>query len=681
MNAAAVRLALALWLLCLGACAAVGPPPDGRPVLQRLRFEGNARFSDADLTAHIATTPSSGPFFKRVLRTWDADVFEIDRQRLERFYRMRGFFAAKVGAPQVEPPVEGVTGERPAPVQVAVGIEEGPRTTVARVVLLGLGAQDGLTDADQRDLAKKLPLREGDAFDEDLYEKSKAALALGLRERGFAEAAVEGVAEISAAEAHAKITFTCTPGVSYRFGKVLVVGNRAIPGAMIAAATGLLRGELYSPAKLDLAQQRVYNLGVFSGARVGLEPLGRDPVAAVRVSVREAPFQTARVGLGVQLEQQRVELPRLRLEYTNRNFFGGARRLELTTQVGYALTGSITAPDKTGLVTRSAAQLTLPQLFLGLDFVNRGEFARELQPGFNYNQVAARTALLWRRGKLSLAGSFNFVRTFAAVLDLDLTSLINQGGGAAAALSNCVPACSLPYPEFRITFDARDDLVEPRLGFYLSGGLSWTLPGTRFDYLKFDPELRVYLPAGPFLTVALRGQLGGLVQPRGTSALATPFNQRFFGGGPNLNRGYGQLQQGPRLGAVPDAGGFATASVPVGGNGMALGSVELRLKTDWLLKHSMLVPFVDLGRVTEGWSDVFTGLVEFAAGLGLRYLTPFGPARFDLGVLVNPQGVPARVPGAAADAGSSVVSAACGSQAHCLPLSRLAWHLTLGEAF
>jgi translocation and assembly module TamA len=124
---------------------------------------------------------------------------------------------------------------------------------------------------------------------------------------------------------------------------------------------------------------------------------------------------------------------------------------------------------------------------------------------------------------------------------------------------------------------------------------------------------------------------------------------------------------------------FATAAVPIGGNGMALGTLELRVKTDWLLKDSMVVPFADVGRVTAGWSDVFTGLPEFTAGLGLRYLTPFGPARFDVGVLINPEVFSAPLPGQAGPA--SVASASCGARDHCIALSRIAWHLTLGEAF
>ena len=664
------RLAASFGIALVAGCATVGPPQDGRPVLETLRFEGNDHLSSSYLSNHVATTPSTGLlFFRRVLRTWDADVFEIDRQRLLRTYRQLGFFAATIGPARVD---RGDAGW----VTVTVKIDEGRRSMVTEVRLLGLEA---LAADEREDLAEKLPQRTDAGFDELLYEKTKAAVQLRLREHGFAGAEVAGEVRVSVEEARAIILLTCTPGQRYRLGRVVVSGNRAIAASLIAGATGLDRDQPFAPSRLDLAQQRVYNLGVFSGVRVGLEPLGDNGVAAVRVSVREAPFQTVRVGLGVQLEQSRAEVPRLRLEYTNRSIFGGVRRLELATQVGYALTPSITAPDKTGLVTLNSAQITLPQALFGLDFVGRGEFARELQPGFNYNQVSARAALLLRWGKFSFAGSFNFVRTFDAVLDLGQTSQTTTGGTAAAALSNCLPACSLPYPELRVTFDARDDVVEPHFGFYASASVARTLPGLRFDYTRLDPEARVYLPLGPLVTVALRAQLGALIQPAGANPLLTPFNQRFFGGGQNLLRGYAPQGQGPRLGAQrnPDGSGYATAAVAIGGNGEVLASAELRIKTDFLLKNLMVVPFFDAGRVTSSWADTFTGQPELAPGLGLRYLTPFGPARLDVGWLLNPQDEVAQPFGLLA----TKVSTSCGSEVHCISISRWAWHLTLGEAF
>src|SRR5207244_204914 len=167
-------------------------------------------------------------------------------------------------------------------------------------------------------------------------EKGKDTLLLQLKEHGFAEATVGGKVEVAPESGEAHITWLCETGQRFTFGKVMVQGNRQVPADEIAFATGINRGDRYSPTLMQLAQQRVYNLGTFSGVRVGLEPIGDSPVASVRVNVREAPFQTVRFGVGAQAEETRWELPRLRGEYTNRSLFGGLRRLELQTTIGYA---------------------------------------------------------------------------------------------------------------------------------------------------------------------------------------------------------------------------------------------------------------------------------------------------------------------------------------------------------
>jgi outer membrane translocation and assembly module TamA len=48
------------------------------------------------------------------------------------------------------------------------------------------------------------------------------------------------------------------------------------------------------------------------------------------------------------------------------------------------------------------------------------------------------------------------------------------------------------------------------------------------------------------------------------------------------------------------------------------------------------VAFADYGNVWAGAWDVDLGDLRYAVGPGLRYLTPIGPARIDLGYQVNP---------------------------------------------
>ncbi len=294
-------------------------------MLAAIDFEGNAHISKSELLSKIATSPVSG-FFSKTARYYDADLFAIDEKRIVRWYNEKGFYEAQVkGVQEVRDP-EGR-------VKLVVKIDEGRRAIVRKVDFEGL---EGLEPKERSRVDEALPLHDGDGFDEDLYEKAKEVLQLKLKEIGFAQAEVSGRVEVAPEAGTAHIIWEATPGRRFHFGKVVVTGNRAISTDQIISATGIDKGDLYSPQALALAQQHVYNLGVFSGVRVSLEPLGDAPVAAVRVSVRGAPFQTFRLGLGGAAEELRWELPKRHGEYTNRSLFGGLRRLELDSNVGYA---------------------------------------------------------------------------------------------------------------------------------------------------------------------------------------------------------------------------------------------------------------------------------------------------------------------------------------------------------
>lgn len=125
--------------------------------------------------------------------------------------------------------------------------------------------------------------------------------------------------------------------------------------------------------------------------------------------------------------------------------------------------------------------------------------------------------------------------------------------------------------------------------------------------------------------------------------------------------------------------------VPVGGNGLVDGSIELRFDATRKLGLAL---FLDAGNVSRPSSDGLAWLtaadptlLQYAAGLGLRYRTPVGPLRLDVAArMPNPFAVTSEPPGLA------VLSDACTAQptstypcVHHEPLVSV--HLTLGEAF
>jgi translocation and assembly module TamA len=667
-------------------------------VLTAIDFTGNNSISSKELREKIATAATSG-FFKKTPRYYDADLFAIDVKRIVRWYNEKGFYEAKVtGVDEIR--------DDAGRVRLLVHIEEGRRAYVKDVWFVDT---DGVTPDEMAEISAALELHRGDAFDEDLYEKSKDELADQLKSRGFAEAKVNGSVRVAPDDGTAAITYELDTGPRYTFGRVVVSGNRAIDTSEIVRATGIHRGDRFSPRALQLAQQRVYNLGAFAGARVALEPLGDSPVAAVRVTVREAPFQTIKVGVGGQIEEFRWELPRVRAEYTNRNLFGGLRRLELASTVGYAfvpslpevLRGGTNTATQTGPVTLTSAQLTTPNIiFPGLDFVSRAEFGRDLQQGFGYEEVAGRFGPVYRIDRHTVAASLNFVRYFNAGLNgVDLPTLVQQNLGG---LQGCIPSCTLTYPELRYTYDSRDNVLEPTYGFFGTVSFQQTLKPGSFSYFRLEPEIRGYVPLAPWLILAGRAQYGALIlEGANQDAQSSPFTQRFFGGGQSYQRGYASLGQGPKAGGSPSFGisgqplgpgpvlSHWTTYAALGGNGAALLSGELRIHTDFLLRHSAIVLFTDASRITPNPSLPWEGRLEVAPGIGIRYITPFGPIRVDVGYLVNPAPVIAQA-GIATDpntrtqrfVAATPISADCNEATQqCIYQRRWAYHITLGEAF
>jgi outer membrane protein insertion porin family len=76
---------------------------------------------------------------------------------------------------------------------------------------------------------------------------------------------------------------------------------------------------------------------------------------------------------------------------------------------------------------------------------------------------------------------------------------------------------------------------------------------------------------------------------------------------------------------------------PAGGSGLVVGNVELRTAY-W--RGLGGVGFFDAGNVFATAGDIRLGDLRPAAGFGLRYRSPLGPLRFDLGFNLDRQTLP-----------------------------------------
>jgi outer membrane protein insertion porin family len=120
----------------------------------------------------------------------------------------------------------------------------------------------------------------------------------------------------------------------------------------------------------------------------------------------------------------------------------------------------------------------------------------------------------------------------------------------------------------------------------------------------------------------------GLKEPFG-STLQVPISERFFAGGSTTLRGFGLDLAGP---LDPATG------APLGGNTLFIANFELRIP---VAGNFSVAPFYDAGNVFARIRDFKLATFSNTLGIGLRYRTPFGPIRVDIGRnLAPPPGQP-----------------------------------------
>ena len=111
---------------------------------------------------------------------------------------------------------------------------------------------------------------------------------------------------------------------------------------------------------------------------------------------------------------------------------------------------------------------------------------------------------------------------------------------------------------------------------------------------------------------------------------ALPISERFFAGGDTTVRGFALDRLGdPRgkTGGTIDQDGF-----PRGGNAMVVFNTELRIRVTQVLG---VVTFLDAGNVYDRVQHMSLGRIRAGSGFGIRYSSPVGPIRVDLGFKIG----------------------------------------------
>ncbi len=415
-----------------------------------------------------------------------------------------------------------------------------------------------------------------------------------LREKGRPYAKRTGRDAVADPEdATIAVETTVDTGRSYVFGDVTYEGAEGVDRAYLDTYRTFTPGERVDPEALTLFQRALIATGLFNVGNVALpeEPPSGE-AAPVLVTLEEAPPQT--IGGGVRYDTDAG--PAVTGEYEHRNLFGSNETVTLEALIGL---------EEQSLDSR----YRVPQF---------GQSGQDLVFGLDLRRIDDEAFE-------EIGG------TFAAGLEREITPQLTIGAGGLIELSrlddvNGRRTSKLVGVPVFAAFDSTDDRLDP------SRGIRARLSATPFSGYVGDTPAAFAIVDGTLSTYFdLTGRKRYILAARGRLASAlsgsedvVAANRRLFSGGGGSVRGYGERFIGPL-----DADGDPTGGL----SALELG-LELRAR---VARDIGVAGFIEAGSVSNEVAPVFDEGVQVAVGAGVRYFSPIGPLRLDVGIPVNPR--------------------------------------------
>ncbi len=623
--------------------------------LSRIELSGNASFSDQEIMDAVRL---QGRDWKRPLSipSYRPDLIDNQLRKMQTWYRQRGFHTMSAQLDSIG------SDQQDRGDILYISIEEGPRTYIDRVIILGA---EPLTE---EDLRKVLTLVEGmpapatlSGFGEDVYRMRRlywdsAHLGAGVMpELQLAEI-------ITGDRRSAVITYHIEPGPAYTVRDVVIVGERTTRENLITREIRLAPGDPFAWEEAELTRQRLLKTALFrdvSLTATDWDTTGHSAVLQVRVTERKPAFFELGIGFG---SRERI---RATVAWGHNNLWGTGRRLILRLRPSWNvedILGRRRSFSEGDLNYRADILYSNPHLF-GRDYPfelniygkrdTRGESALiQTTSGFLVG-TSRNDDLLWTNRI-----DFNF-----RIVDPEVHPLAPPDVKEDFEEANitATQTRSLIYSLFH---EARDDVFNPTVGHYffsqleLAGGLM----GGDNSFLKWSGSYQKYrVLLGGVLAARVRvGAVRPYAESRELGSDGVPYDDRYFAGGAYSVRGYRHNSLGPQV-VDPDEqdeiGWGTDAPLPDnparGGNYQLITNLEWRFPIPYLSRWRLAsVLFFDGGNVWENLEDIrLEGFrltsypgdptdpgstkiwdYRYSVGTGIRLETPFGPFRLDVGI-------------------------------------------------
>ena len=599
--------------------------------IKDLLFEGNKAITNAQLGAVIQTRKQN--FLSRFMNTGvlNNDALKTDVERITAFYYDNGYINVRIGEPKIERKEDGL--------YITVSIDEGEQFSIGEVGFVG-DVPGGEEEAKQR-----VALEKGKTFKASMLRDDVFRLTGYLSDQGYAFVNVEPETDVRPETKTVNINYRVDKGPEVYVDRVEIAGNTKTRDKVIRRQLRVEEQGLFSASGLQASKERVQRLGLFDDVNVATQRGSRNDLLNVLVDVKEAQTGAFSVGAGFNSSTSIIGSARIQ----ENNLFGRGQQFVVGASLGTRYKNStLSFSDNYFLDTGLSFGANIFDWKFAFEDFDRAGTGGSLR--LSYPLTALGYSSLWGFSLDDVYLGVNYQIERARISNFE------QITPAAIRAESGTTITGLISPT--LLRNTINNPMDPTAGSYQSLSLSYAGVGGEVDYKKAELEARYFIPVyhsprwGQFtwMTGGFFGYGVGDIDFTEENHIGTqtqtilrndvPLFDRYFPGGINSIRGFGERALGPREDVtvtVTGTGGEQlkkTYHRPIGGSEELIFNNEITFPIVQQLNLKGVV-FSDVGNAFTHRQGLDLGDFRYSVGAGIRWRSPFGPIRIEIGHALN----------------------------------------------
>jgi len=546
--------------------------------VHKIHFTGEKVFSQSDLLDAVSAEHKSFyQFWKEDTATIKDKLLPTLRETLRQYFDAEGYYDA------------------------VFNIEQNRTDVTVKIVENQPILVNDINISSDYNISDFILFHKGEIFRTETFIQVKSSIVQEMLKKGYCSYDLNAKAYVDLEKHRVDMKFMLKKGGICTFGNITVYGTETIRDDIIKSRVRAKEGEVFNLELVKDTYDALYGLHAFDSVLVNVERKFYNVVPVdIQVSEMQKPYHFE-IGAGYDSYVG----ARVHTKMIKHNFYGNAQQLQLDL--------SWSKEEQVAILNFFKPVVWSPYGFY-LDLGVKGGYSNLGYDGYYEKKLFFRTYFS------HVAERFDIKFGMA----LEAIEITQRDDGQPLLPEYAYNLFLLTYPYLDIIYDGRDSKLNPKEGYYFRGYAEWGIPSDSETsaYQKYLFEGRgIYTVSD--LTMAMVGKVGVIEIGEESNNRGIPESKKFYAGGMYSNRAYGFREIGVITSPTTDL---------VNG---AKTWLNLMVEADYPIWGELYgAVFSDNTMLTEESMD-FHGDIISSAGVGMRYMTPVGPLKLDVGFNVD----------------------------------------------